>query len=122
MNCEIRATCSMLVLPITAATRSKALPATIYPYLSPKIPKNVGIASTAARYIWPIRRLMPVFLVFSLTVFGSSCSNRAIYENIQQNQLRACEELPIPQQAQCKAQYGTTYEQYRRERDRIGQN
>lgn len=44
----------------------------------------------------------------------AACSNKALYENIQQNQLRACENLPVPQQAHCKSQYDTTYEDYRR--------
>lgn len=47
----------------------------------------------------------------------AGCSNKALYQAIQQNRLQACEEIPIPQQAACKAQYQTDYESYKRQRD-----
>lgn len=50
----------------------------------------------------------------------SSCSHRSLYEAIHENRLQACEELPIPQQAQCKSEYDTEYEDYQRERAQLG--
>ena len=49
----------------------------------------------------------------------NACSNEAIYQSIQQNGLRACEEIPIAQQASCKAQYQKDYATYKRERDSL---
>ncbi|PCI79679.1 MAG: hypothetical protein COB20_04260 [SAR86 cluster bacterium] len=49
----------------------------------------------------------------------NACSNEAIYQSIQQNGLRACEEIPIAQQAGCKAQYQKDYATYKRERDSL---
>ena len=44
-------------------------------------------------------------------------SNEVMYQSVQQNVLRACEEVPIAQQASCKAQYQKDYATYKRERD-----
>jgi len=56
--------------------------------------------------------------LFLLTLASlAGCSNKALYQAIQQNRLQACEEIPIPQQAACKAQYQTDYDSYRRARD-----
>ena len=49
----------------------------------------------------------------------NACSNEAIYQSIQQNGLRACEEIPIAQQASCRAQYQKDYATYKRERDAL---
>ncbi len=69
-------------------------------------------------------RLRPLRAVFLIAVASTclACSNKALYENIQQNQLRACESLPIPQQTQCKALYDTSYEEYRHELEQIDEN
>ena len=72
----------------------------------------------------PFFRPRPLRAVFLIAVASTclACSNKALYENIQQNQLRACETLPIPQQTQCKALYDTSYEEYRQELEQIGEN
>lgn len=49
----------------------------------------------------------------------SSCSNRAIYETVQMNQLRRCEEIPIPQQANCREQFQTSFDEYTRGRNEL---
>ena len=49
----------------------------------------------------------------------NTCSNEAIYQSIQQNGLRACEEIPIAQQASCKSRYQKDYATYKRERDEL---
>lgn len=63
-------------------------------------------------------RITTLLLLATLLLTGA-CSNGARYELIRQNRLQECETLPIPQQAQCKAQYQTDYETYRREREAI---
>lgn len=49
----------------------------------------------------------------------NACSNKAMYEMIRQDNLRACEAIPIAQQAGCKAQYQKDYATYKRERDSL---
>ena len=39
----------------------------------------------------------------------NGCSNEAMYQSIQQNGLRASEEIPIAQQASCKTQHQKDY-------------
>jgi hypothetical protein len=55
--------------------------------------------------------------LLALSLNGSS--NEAMYQSIQQNGLRACEEIPIAQQASCKAQYQKDSATYNRERDSL---
>ncbi|MEX0964051.1 MAG: hypothetical protein WDZ52_08445 [Pseudohongiellaceae bacterium] len=60
-----------------------------------------------------------------MTVLGllvcslGACSNEALYQAIQENRLQACEQIPIAQQAACKAQYQTDYGTYKRARDAL---
>lgn len=68
------------------------------------------------------RRLTARLAILSLGLLALSlnaCSNEAIYQSIQQNGLRACEEIPIAQQADCRAQYQKDYATYKRERDSL---
>lgn len=70
-------------------------------------------------------RLTARLATFSLGLVALSlngCSNEAMYQSIQQNGLRACEEIPIAQQASCKAQYQKDYATYKRERDSLKAN
>ena len=67
-------------------------------------------------------RLTGRLATLSLGLLGvglNGCSNEAMYQSIQQNGLRACEEIPIAQQASCKAQYQKDYATYKRERDSL---
>lgn len=61
------------------------------------------------------RRWQGCMLLALLSLAG--CSNEALYQAIQENRLQACEQIPIAQQAACKAQYQTDYDTYKRERD-----
>lgn len=70
------------------------------------------------RWCRPKRRLLPGSLLMILAL--STCSNEAMYQSIQQDGLRGCEEIPIAQQASCKAQYQKDYATYKRERDALG--
>jgi hypothetical protein len=65
------------------------------------------------------RRILPLLLIPLLAGMLSACTSRNLYEAIQQNRLQRCEEIPIPQQANCRAQYQQSYEDYKNERDAL---
>ena len=72
--------------------------------------------------LYQTRRITVRLAILSLGLLILSlnaCSNEAIYQSIQQNGLRACEEIPIAQQASCRAQYQKDYATYKRERDSL---
>ena len=46
----------------------------------------------------------------------TSCSNRAVYDNIQLNNRNACAEKPPSEQDACYQNTGKTYDEYERER------
>ena len=48
-----------------------------------------------------------------------TCSNRAIYNSIQQDGRRLCEQKPIPTQKACREQYDTSFDEYERERSAL---
>ena len=58
-------------------------------------------------------------LMLLAPLLATSCTNEALYNAVQQNQLQRCETIPIAQQATCKQQFQTSYEDYRRERDAL---
>ena len=64
-----------------------------------------------------VRALLALLVMSGL----AACSNEAIYQSIQLDGLRGCEEIPIAQQAGCKAQYQKDYDTYKRERDALQQ-
>lgn len=66
----------------------------------------------------PGRGLATAFVLLA-PLLATSCSNQALFETIQQNHLQRCETIPIAQQAACEAQYQTSYEEYRREREEL---
>lgn len=68
----------------------------------------------------PQRLRVPLIVCMALLKL-TACSNEAIYQSIQQDGLRSCEEIPIAQQASCKAQYQKDYATYKRERDALKQ-
>jgi len=80
----------------------------LYPFHNPN-KRSILLLTPAHALLW----------ILLLGCIGStvSCTNRNVYELIQQNRLQACEERPIPQQAACKESYQTDYDVYRRERD-----
>lgn len=70
------------------------------------------------QHAFPGRRLASVVVLLA-PLLATSCSNQALFENIQQNHLQRCETIPIAQQAACEAQYQTSYDEYRREREAL---
>lgn len=60
-----------------------------------------------------------VLLGGSIVMVATSCSYQSIYRNIQEDGRRRCEEIPIAQQATCKARYQTNYEEYNKIREQL---
>ncbi len=65
------------------------------------------------------RKIILFMLMLSHLLANSACSYQAIYDNIQSNRLRNCEEQPWPQWESCKAQYQLDYEEYERQRQAL---
>ncbi len=60
----------------------------------------------------------PVALVlFALAL--SACSNRQVYDAIQNNRQLECQKLPGTQYEECMKQFSEPYDEYRRERDEL---
>ncbi|MDA1371110.1 MAG: hypothetical protein O2971_10160 [Proteobacteria bacterium] len=55
-----------------------------------------------------------------VVLLAGGCSSQQLFEAIRENRLQHCEEIPIPQQTACKAQYEPDYDEYRREREALG--
>ncbi len=49
----------------------------------------------------------------------SSCSNKQVYENIQQNAQRECRKLPTPDYQKCMEHYSENFELYTQKRENI---
>lgn len=49
----------------------------------------------------------------------SACSNRQIYDGIQQNRIQHCEKYPDSQYNECVAQYQKDYRDYERDRQEL---
>ena len=64
------------------------------------------------------KRIVIAFVLL-LSLLATSCSNQALFESIQIDHRQRCETIPISQQAACVAQYQTSYEEYRREREAL---
>ncbi len=56
-----------------------------------------------------------IMLFLSLSFFG--CSNKAVYDNMQLNNRRACDKVPPSQYEECIDRASKTYEEYERERN-----
>lgn len=63
------------------------------------------------------RTCISLLLVFVAT--SSACSNRAMYESFRRANLLECERQPIAQIQACMESNQMTYDEYRRELERI---
>lgn len=69
---------------------------------------------------YKISQPMKVIITILLcTNFISGCSNRAIYESLRRANLQACEQQPIALIEVCKESNRVSYDEYRREIDRL---
>ena len=59
-----------------------------------------------------------VSLVFLLCL-TSACTNKAIYQSIQQNAQLKCQNVPPQDYQKCMDQHAQSYESYKRSRDEI---
>ena len=48
-----------------------------------------------------------------------ACSNRQVYEAIQQNRQLECQKLPGARYEECMRQYSEPYDEYKRDRDEL---
>jgi hypothetical protein len=82
--------------------------------------RDTTMNHSAQTKIFSLSRLILTGGFVLLSLFA--CSNKALYQTIQLNGLRACEQRPIFQQKSCKAQYQKDYATYKQERDALGQS
>ena len=60
-----------------------------------------------------------IILAFSLLPALAGCTSEQLYNAIRDNRIQDCENLPIPQQDQCRSLYRTTYEDYSRDLEEL---
>lgn len=59
---------------------------------------------------------MKIYLVIAAAILVGSCSNKAIYDNIQLNNRHNCAKLPPSQYDECMDRAGKSYGEYESER------
>lgn len=60
--------------------------------------------------------MMKLSLFSIIALLLISCSNKQIYNSIQENRRTECGKLLLNQYKECMRNYSTTYEEYERER------
>lgn len=65
------------------------------------------------------RMIRVIILTLALLLAGAACTSEQIYNAIRENRIQACENIPIPQQESCRAQYETSYEEYDRDLEEL---
>lgn len=64
-----------------------------------------------------MNRAIPPAIALLLATAG--CTSEQLYNAIRDNRIQDCENLPIPQQEDCRSQYQITYEEYARDLDEL---
>lgn len=59
---------------------------------------------------------MKVSLISIMALILVGCTNQQIYNSVQENRRMECGKLPQNQYEECMRDYGTSYEEYERER------
>ena len=54
-----------------------------------------------------------------LALLLTACSNRAVYDNLQHNQLQECDRAPLSEYEVCKEGASMSFEDYQRERQQV---
>ena len=49
----------------------------------------------------------------------AACTSREVYESVQTSRLLECERLPVWRQADCRAPYEESWQDYQREREAL---
>ncbi|MEE4245287.1 MAG: hypothetical protein V2I33_07735 [Kangiellaceae bacterium] len=62
---------------------------------------------------------MRQLLLIIFVILTSSCSNRAVYDNIQLNNRNECAKLPPAQYDSCMKGVNKSFEDYQKERDEV---
>jgi len=63
------------------------------------------------------RSLTAIFTVALLVAAG--CSNRGMYNNVQTNNLRDCDQYLGQKREECRARFQKSYDDYERERQEV---
>ena len=63
--------------------------------------------------------LQKTTILFCAIIAIGGCSNQAIYENVQQDRKRECEQLQAHDRQRCLAGYERSYEEYEEEREKL---
>ncbi len=71
----------------------------------------------ACRRGLPRRKGLATLLLCALALSG--CSNRQVYDAIQQNRQLECQKLPGTQYEKCMEQLSEPYDAYKRDRDEL---
>lgn len=58
-------------------------------------------------------------MILGFAVLVSACSNRQLYNAVQENRKAKCDEMPDAQRAECLEQYQKSYEEYDRGRRQV---
>ena len=59
---------------------------------------------------------MKIYFIVFTSLLITACSNRTIYETIQNDNRNTCQKLPPAQYEECISQTEMTYDEYKRER------
>lgn len=63
------------------------------------------------------------FIALMLSVFwGTSCSNKEIYDATRENRRMECHKLPGREREQCLQEQSMSYEEYQQEREKVLQS
>ncbi len=65
-----------------------------------------------------VHKAYPLVLVLCVLALPA-CSNRQVYEAIQQNRQLECQKLPGTRYEECMRQYSEPYDEYKRDRDEL---
>ncbi len=60
-----------------------------------------------------------VFILGSVLLLCCGCTNKEVYNAIQQNRQFECRKLPPTQYEECMEEYSQPYEKYREEREEV---
>lgn len=59
------------------------------------------------------------FIGLVLLVLLAACSNKAVYDSVQNDQRWQCEKEPLSAQQECRERVAKSYDQYERERQEL---
>ena len=58
-------------------------------------------------------------IAIAMTIFLVACSNRSVYEGLQESNRQACNKMPEYQRQECLHDLDQSYDEYQREREAL---